>query len=208
MGSKENQEKSAVKKIREVEFEKMKQEMIQKGYEEKEIIISPLKANIMAVVITLPLVILGALLYIGVHKEIGETFTGMECFIFVALYLVGIVIHEFIHGITWSTYCKEGWKAIHFGMIWAYLTPYCSCKECLKHREYVIGTLMPTIIIGGLSYIMAMIFGASNILFYSLLMIVGGGGDLYIVYLSRKYKEAFIIDHPSKVGCVAFVPKV
>ena len=33
-------------------------------------------------------------------------------------YLLGIVIHELIHGITWSFFAPNGWRSISFGVIW------------------------------------------------------------------------------------------
>ena len=39
--------------------------------------------------------------------------------------IVGIVVHELIHGLTWACYAKSGWKSISFGVMWKMLTPYC-----------------------------------------------------------------------------------
>ena len=51
--------------------------------------------------------------------------------------LLLIFVHELIHGITWAVFAKKGRKAISFGFIPQYLTPYCTCNEPLKKGEYI-----------------------------------------------------------------------
>ena len=49
------------------------------------------------------------------------------------LAIIGIVVHELIHGLTWACFAKNGWKSISFGVWWKVLTPYCHCNEpCLS----------------------------------------------------------------------------
>ena len=60
----------------------------------------------------------------------------------------GIILHELIHGLTFLLFCKNGFKSIEFGIMWKYLAPYCHCKEPLPVRPYIIGALMPAIVLG------------------------------------------------------------
>lgn len=74
---------------------------------------------------------------------------------FMGALIVGIVVHELIHGLTWAMYAKTGFKSISFGVMWKMLTPYCHCSEPLKVSHYSIGALMPLIVLGILPSIAA-----------------------------------------------------
>ncbi|HLV09635.1 MAG TPA: DUF3267 domain-containing protein [Halanaerobiales bacterium] len=183
-------------------FEKysaLRQELIEKGFEEKKFIISALKANLMVFVTSVPIVVVFWIIYAVLHGS-GR----LNRPLIFALVLVSIIIHELIHGITWSLFTEKGWDSISFGVIWKYLTPYCTCDEYLPYGAYFLGGIAPTIILGFIPYIIALFTGNYTLLFISLFNILVGGGDIYIVYLIRKCKDAIFIDHPYLVGCVAF----
>lgn len=184
-------------------FNKLCQKMYDDGYKEKVITISALKANVMALLVTIPIVIICIIPYILIHKEIQVTGITSIVLLYIAG-ILGIIVHELIHGITWALYCKNKWKAISFGIIWKYLTPYCTCNECLSFKSYLLGGLMPTIVLGVIPYIGSLIFQGDMMLIFSMFFIIAGGGDLYIAWLIRKQKDSVLIDHPYMVGCVVF----
>ena len=62
--------------------------------------------------------------------------------------LLGIIVHEFIHGVFFSIFASKGFKSIKFGILWKMLTPYCHCREPLKIKQYIIALLAPLIILG------------------------------------------------------------
>ena len=62
--------------------------------------------------------------------EMGGGLEGLWMFLIV--FMILIVVHELIHGFTWGMFAQSKLKAISFGFIWQYLTPYCTCKEPLK----------------------------------------------------------------------------
>ena len=82
-------------------------------------------------------------------KPIGELLGGFgDWSITFILVIVGIVVHELIHGLTWACYAKRGWKSISFGVMWKLLTPYCHCDEPMHISGYMMGAMMPCIILG------------------------------------------------------------
>ena len=113
-------------------------------------------------------------------------------------------IRDRIHGVTWSLFAKKGWKAIDFGFIAKYLTPYCTCGEPLPFWGYVIGILMPTLILGVGVYLIGLFAGSYAWALWGLLNILAGGGDLAVLWRIRKRRKSLILDHPYQVGCVAF----
>jgi hypothetical protein len=201
MMSEEIQQLSPQKRARVEKFNKIRQSLLDNGYKEEILTISALKANIMVFITSLPIAAIGWLLFFRIYRF--DYIPDIPLWIFIIV-LIGIVIHELIHGFVWGYFSKEKWKSIGFGVEWKYLTPYCTCSECLSYKAYVLGAIMPTIILGLIPYIISLVTGSYFCLFFSLLLILGGGGDIYIIYSIRNHKKAILVDHPYLVGCVAF----
>lgn len=118
----------------------------------------------------------------------------------------GIVLHELIHGITWSLYAKSGFKSIKFGILMKMLTPYCHCKEPLTKKQYIIGALMPSIVLGLLPGVAALVTGSIGLLAFAIFFTVAAMGDFMIVQLMMKEDNgSLIIDHPSEAGYYVYV---
>lgn len=205
MGGKKAKELTPAEKKRLQQFNSLREELIKNGYQEKVMSISVLKANLMVFATSVPIVVVLFSLYFLVHSNfIGVAMPLNERLLFLLAFFISIVVHELIHGVTWSLYCKKGWKSIAFGFVWEYLTPYCTCGEGLPFKGYFLGTLMPTVVLGFLPCSVALIIGSPVLMMFGLFMILCGGGDLYLLWLIRKMKHAVLMDHPYSVGCVAF----
>lgn len=140
-------------------------------------------------------------------KELVEYAFGYS-FSIVFIMLLGIVIHELIHGITFSFFIKTGFKAIKFGVIWKMLTPYCHCEEPLLVKHYRIGGIMPAVILGFLPFIYSLLFGNVFCLIFAIFFTIAAIGDFYIIYLLRnENKNSMVLDHPSVVGCFIYREK-
>lgn len=117
--------------------------------------------------------------------------------------VLNMVIHELLHGITWSFFCKNKFKSIKFGVIWKSLIPYCNCKEPLNIRHYKLGAIMPFIILGVLPLLASILTKNILLLLFSYLSIISTSGDLIIFYLLMKEtKNCKILDHPTKIGYI------
>lgn len=191
------------------------------GYQVVESTISIVKANVMAILIAGPIAFIAFVIFQllngmgrGGHVIIASTSEsiGINLFmllggyiLFLVVMLALIVIHEGLHGLGWSMFCKDGWKSIRFGVIWKYVTPYCHCKESLSFGAYLFGGLLPFLVLGVGFWIVALILGSKIVLFISLFNILAAGGDLTIALMLLKYRKAKIYDHPTACGFVAFV---
>lgn len=188
------------------EFEKVTAEMEEKGYHRTELTMSAVKANILALVLSVPFLIVGFVLYFLIGRTGGDFYWNSLVFLVVILALVPV--HELIHGLTWSFYAPNGWKDIDFGFMAQYLTPYCTCKSPLAKVPYIIGTLMPGIILGILPTVYAIFSGSFMALMIGLIMIISAGGDMAIVMNILRHKSAYrelhVFDHPTEVGCCIF----
>lgn len=127
---------------------------------------------------------------------------GLTIFLIV---IVGIILHEFIHGLSWAMYAKKGFKSMKFGVLWSMLTPYCHCKEPLKVKHYIIGALTPAIFLGLIPAIVSIIFGYLDLLLFGIFFTIAAGGDFLIINLLKKENMNDLVqDHPSEAGCYIY----
>jgi hypothetical protein len=89
-----------------------------------------------------------------------------------------------------------------------YLTPYCTCKCPLTKGKYIIGALMPLLILGLLPMAVGIGIGSFFWLLLGIIMTVSAGGDIMIVMMIMKYKsqaeDILYLDHPTQAGGVLF----
>ena len=136
-------------------------------------------------------------------EGVGSVLSGMA--IFFAALIGGIVAHELIHGIFWALFARKGFRSIKFGILKQYLTPYCHCKEPLKVKHYIIGAMMPAVILGIIPTIMAIILGFPGWLLFGIFFISAAGGDFLMINLLQKEdKNAWTQDHASEPGYYMF----
>ena len=125
--------------------------------------------------------------------------------IFMVALIVGIVVHELIHGLTWAKFAKSGFRSISFGVMWKMLTPYCHCSEPLKVSYYSIGALMPLIVLGILPSVAAICLKSLFWLTMGVIFIAAAAGDIMVVWKLRKENpENMVLDHPSEAGYLVY----
>ena len=189
-------------------------------FEKEQLTINLTKANLIGLFIILPVgLIFGLPFYLlwkdklsitsikTLTEEIIPDFTGSS-FVLLILFILGIIAHELIHGITWSRFASKGFNSIKFGVLWKMLTPYCHCKEPLKVKHYIAGALMPAIILGIIPSLISILTGNTLLLFTGIFFTVVAAGDFMIIQLL--YKEDmndYVEDHPSEAGCYIYRKK-
>jgi hypothetical protein len=217
MGKLDEKEKSIAlspaEERRQANFEKIAAGLEEKGYKRNDLTIGIIKANVLTFLISLPIIIVAFILFFIVNPNYGVRNSIMASSplalpIFLILLFPLIALHELIHGLTWSFFCENGFKDIEFGVKWKLLTPYCVCKTPLKKGHYILGALMPLIVLGLIPSLLAMAIGSMDIFLLGLVMILSAGGDILIVLMLLKYKAAsrdvIIFDHPSQAGSIVF----
>ncbi len=209
--AKEKQRKlTKAEQKRKENFEVIQAKLEADGYHMVELTMSELAANALALFSAGPFIVLMIVLFklIQPGVDIEFDFDAMNPFVFLLIFFGLIVVHELIHGLTWGLCAESGFKAIAFGFIVQYITPYCTCSEPLKKRQMILGALMPTIVLGFLPGIVACIIASTPLFYMACMLILGGGGDLMVVAKILKYKsqaaENLYYDHPYKVGLVVF----
>lgn len=192
------------------DFQRLSGQMRQQGYRRVDLVVDVVQANVMAVVVMLPFLAAAAVLFFALNPvgEVYIPFSGMA--LWLLAFLVLVVLHEAIHGLTWGLMAPHGFKAIAFGVIWQMRTPYCTCNDGLKRWQYLLGGLMPTLILGfGLA---GLATAQGSLWLFSLaeVMILGGGGDFLVVFKMLRHPQkdgAVYYDHPYECGLVVFEPE-
>ena len=122
------EQKTKSKRAKAIEcFEETCERLSQEGYKKTDLTISIVKANLFVFLLAIPVVAIGVLLFAWKNPISLLTPSPQGSLLFVVLFIVLIVAHELIHGLTWSLYAEHHFKDIEFGFMKEYLTPYCTC---------------------------------------------------------------------------------
>lgn len=190
----------------------------QESYSKVELTMSAAKANAYALFFILPILLLYIPAYILVWPEqfafsnLREVMAAYKTWllfspvVLMVVFVLGAVVHELLHGFTWAIFCKRGLKSIQYGVYWALLTPYCHCKEVLPLRPYIVGGLMPGLVMGLLPAMAGLVLGNILVFLFGLFFSMAAGGDLLVLWMLRhQRKEDLVQDHPDKIGCFVLV---
>lgn len=209
MKSEENRRAlTKAEQTRKERFETVRAQLEAQGYQMHDMTIGLIFANLMALVLGLPLIGLLWLGFILKNSAASASFGLGSALFILAVFLVLIVVHELIHGATWAVFAPGRWNAVSFGFIAKYLTPYCCCNAPLKKGPYILGALMPTLLLGILPCTAAIFTGSLPLFTIGALMILGGGGDLTIILkllcFRTSTQDVLYLDHPYQAGLAAF----
>lgn len=211
MADKEEARKlTAAEAKRAEQLERLTEEMATQGYTRVDRTIDLKKANLVITFASIPVMIIGVYLYWMVNGlEAMKGLKGATLILFLVGMVVLTVAHELVHGLTWSVFCKNGWKSIDFGFIVKTMNPYCTCGEPLGKGQYIAGALMPLILVGIVPTVIAFMTKSFWLLLLGLTLILGAGGDIMLVAELLRYKadgkEVLIYDHPTEAGSILFV---
>lgn len=168
----------------------------------KTITTTVLKANLFSLAISIPLLVLYVVPFLMLHS-IEKLAEGIDYMLiwFILVFPVGIIFHELLHGVTWALFAEKGWSSIRFGVQWKVLTPYCHCTKPLFKWQYLLGTIMPFVIMGVNPVIYSLFSGNAFVLIFGLFFSWAAGGDLLGVWMLRSVKwHQCVADHPYQLG--------
>ena len=176
---------------------------IVEGYEPQKKTISMLVANLLAIGM---FVVIGAVLGIAFYSIHGsrelDSWNDMLLW-FVLLMVLGIAVHELIHGITWLVLTHKSFRHLSFGFLPGGV--YCHIDVPMTKRQYVIGAMMPLLLLGILPTLVAFFNGSLLWLLLGIVFIVSAVGDMMIVWVIRKEPaDVLVYDHPSEAGCYVY----
>ena len=189
-------------------FEELSESLCAQGYRRVELTVSIVKANLFAVALFIPLLIVGGGLYLLKNPQFGSGFGRTNPLVYLVVFAVMIVVHELIHGLSWAVFTEHHGKDIEFGFMKQYLTPYCTCRVPLGKGQYIFGALMPLLVLGIVPMIAGILAGSLPILLLGIIMADAAAGDILIVWKILRYRSdagsIVYIDHPTQAGGVIF----
>ena len=206
MKAEEKRTLTAAEQRRLTRFEDLKAKLSAQGWRAVALTISIVKANVFSVLLAFPLMGLGFWLFFMRNGGMGSMPPrfGLLLAVFIAL----VFVHEGLHGVTWALFAENGFKDIEFGLMKELLTPYCTCAAPLKKGQYILGALMPLIVLGLIPTVAGILSGSLFWTIIGLMMILSAGGDMLIVLKLLLWKseaaEQRFVDHPTLAGLVAF----
>jgi hypothetical protein len=166
----------------------------------RDLSISMTRANILVMFIS-PVVIVQFTFFILLHGVENLNLTWNPVILFLAI-LIGVGIHELIHGISWVIFGGKSFSSIKFGFQWKTLTPYAHLKEPVEVNAYRLGAFMPGFVLGIFTYILSLAWGDGNLFWFSLVHTSAAGGDWLILWLIRHVQAGVQVeDHPTHAGC-------
>jgi hypothetical protein len=172
----------------------------------RDLSISMARANVIVMFISIPVIVLQFAVFIGLHGTQGLRPTWSIAFLIVAV-LLGIVVHELIHGISWVIFGRKPFSSVKFGVQWQTLTPYAHLKEPVEVNAYRLGAFLPGFILGILTYVLSLLLGNGDLFWFSLVHTSAAGGDWLILWLIRHVKAGMQVeDHPTHAGCYVLEP--
>ena len=210
MKSEETRKLSAREQRRKAVFDETCERLIREGYRKNDLTIGIVKANLFVLLLAIPVIAVGVLLFVWRNSSSLLTPTSQGSMLFIVLLIVLIVVHELIHGLTWSIFAEHHFKDIEFGFMKELLTPYCTCTTPLQKSHYILGALMPCIVLGIIPTAIGILIGSHLLFWIGIVMILAAGGDLMIVFKVLAFKkqdaskEVLIYDHPTQAGSVIF----
>ena len=207
-------ENDQVRARKKQEYEDLVAEKEKEGFEARLEKISVFGANVFGILVMLIMAAISYPLFVVVNGSDSLDpdrifgFPGLVgLLLFLLLYAVSIFVHEFIHGFFWHFPCKKKWGSIDFGFNPKNITPYCHCCEALSVPVYFWGAIAPTLILGVLPIIIGIFSGILFLVTFGVIGVVGGSGDLMVIWTLRKHKDCELFDHPYEVGYAYFVKK-
>ena len=189
-------------------FTGISEDLVSQGYKRTDLDISIVRANVAAIVATILLFAVSGLLFHIIHPETSLFVPLLEFIDYFVAFIVLIVVHELIHGLTWSCFTPNGFKDIEFGIMQDSKTPYCACLVPLRRAPYVLGALMPLVTLGIAPMVVALCMGNVALLYLGIFMTTAAVGDVMVVAKVLRYKpksdDMLLFDHPIEAGSVVF----
>lgn len=173
------------------------------GYVAEKRTVSLLLANIFSIILLAVLLLAGFAAMHLLWPSVNFDFGSSEMLLLLVVFIVGIVVHELIHGITWILATHKGFSHLSFGVI--KMSPYCHIDVPMPKRQYVAGALMPLLLLGVLPTLVALAIGNFFWLLVGIIFITAAAGDIMIVWAIRKEPATVLVyDHPSEAGCYVY----
>jgi hypothetical protein len=179
----------------------------------RDLSVSMARANVYSLFFAVPaaIILIGAYLLLWGKQGLADArlIIYKQFSLTLLVLIIGILLHELLHGLTWTWLGKKPFKSIRYGINWKVLSPYAHCREPLSIQAYRWGALMPGLLLGIIPALLGIVSGNGALMAFGLLFTVAAGGDAMILWSLRKEdRNTMVLDHPSKAGCCIVEPAI
>ena len=127
--------------------------------------------------------------------------------LFLPSLLVGIVVHEALHGVVWALAARRPLRSISYGVQWKTLTPYAHADEPMPVGPYRAGGIAPFVGTAVFPAAYALLAADGTVAAATLFFATVCGGDLMVLWLLRKARPGDLVkDHPERAGGIVLRP--
>ena len=150
----------------------------------------------------LPFVLLAGGLYrmLLFRRAVLLEHTGL---ILLAVIVISVPLHEALHGLGWKLAGRLQKGDVAFFLRGG--IPMCACRTVLPAKAYLIGTLLPFLVLGGGSFLLLFLFPGTVSVLEALVNLMLPGADLAISWRVLKSEAALIADSPDGAGFIGLV---
>jgi hypothetical protein len=123
--------------------------------------------------------------------------------IFIPSIVLGIAVHEAVHGLAWAWASGVGLDKIKYGFQVKTLTPYAHSTVPMSAKAYRIGAAMPLVVLGLLPYAVGLASKWPVVVGFGIFFSFAAVGDLMILWIVRGLDASQLVqDHPTKGGVI------
>ena len=150
----------------------------------------------------LPFVLLAGGLYrmLLFRRAVLLEHTGL---ILLTVIVISVPLHEALHGLGWKLAGRLQKGDVAFFLRGG--IPMCACRTVLPAKAYLIGTLLPFLVLGGGSFLLLFLFPGTVSVLAALVNLMLPGADLEISWRVLKSEAALIADSPDGAGFIGLV---
>jgi hypothetical protein len=169
----------------------------------KDLSVSLASANLRSIIFGLPPAALVFALYVLIWGRPHVSLNVSGILLIAGLFIVGVLLHEAIHGLVWALWGTKSFATIKFGMNIRALAPYAHATVPMKASAYRLGAISPALVLGLLPALAGVITGSLIALILGAIFLAAAAGDFLVLWMIRSVPaNALVEDHPTRAGCI------
>ncbi len=184
-------------------YETIRQTFLYDGFKEYRFIKSDGISDFLSLVYGIPFAAVYIVIYCFFNSFLPE-FSFTVFILMAVLLFITTPLHEFLHGLGWSIFTKNGFKNIYIYLPLGISDACCHCTEPLNYKHYIIGNIMPIIVLSIIPAFISFLTEIPVIFYFSLFNAFGCGSDVSNTLLAYKNRDKLILDYPTDCGFTAY----
>lgn len=177
--------------------------LTEEGWISRDYTLTSKQAYIWGTLIALPFVALAGGMYriFLLNRAVLLDHTSL---ILLAVIVVSLPVHELLHGLGWVLAGRLEKDKIKF--LFQHGMPMAACRTVLSTKAYLIGVLLPFLVLGGGSIVFLIVYPGTISVLAALVNLLLPGADLLISWKILRSGAIKIADNQNQAGFVGLYP--